>query len=123
MADEATVRVEAVTPRAGAQQVHVVQIASPTLVDGPGLDELKQQIEALRSAHSGIDLLIDLTGVHMLSSAAIGLLGMVHRQTWGAKGRMKLCSVSPEVMKVFKLTRLDGVFDLYATRDEALKSL
>jgi anti-sigma B factor antagonist len=58
----------------------------------------------------------------MLSSAAIGLLGMMHRQTWGAKGRMKRCNVSPDVMKVFKLTRLDSVFDLYPTRDEALKS-
>lgn len=122
MADEAAVRIEAVTPRVGDQPVHVVQIASPTLVDGPGLDELKQQTEALRSARPGIDLLIDLTGVRMLSSAAIGLLGMMHRQIWGAKGRMKLCSASPEVMKVFKLTRLDGVFDLYATRDEALKT-
>jgi anti-anti-sigma factor len=122
MADEALVRIEAVTPRAGAQAIHVVQIQSPTLVDGPGLDELKQRTDALRSAQSGIDLLVDLEGVRMLSSAAIGLLGMMHRQTWGAKGRMKLCNVSPDVMKVFKLTRLDSVFDLYPTRDEALKS-
>ena len=48
------------------------------------------------------------------------MLGVLHRKTWGAEGRMKICSIRPEVMQVLKLTRLDSVFDIQASRDEAL---
>ena len=33
-----------------------------------------------------------------------------------------LCSLHPQVAKVFKLTRMDEVFDIYATAEAALKA-
>lgn len=120
--DDPAVRIEAVSPKPGSDPVHVISIQTPTLLDGPGLDDLRQQVEGLLAAHPRTDLLIDLESVRMLSSAAIGLLGRIHRQAWGAKGRLKLCSVGPAVMQVFKVTRLDSVFDIQASRAEALQS-
>ena len=122
MTNDPAVRIEAVTPKPGADPVHVVRIETATLVDGPDLDDLRQRVEDLLTTHQRADLLIDLEGVRMLSSAAIGLLGRIHRQAWGAKGRLKLCGIGPAVMQVFKVTRLDSVFDIQATRDEALTS-
>jgi len=120
---ESTVlRLEQVRPPKSAQPIHVLTIEVATLVDGPGLDELRQHLDQLHADFPRLDILIDLSGVEILSSPAIGLLGMEHRRTWNAKGRMKLCCVGPTVMQVFTITRLDGYFDIFPTRDEALAS-
>lgn len=119
---EAGFRVEAVMQPKAPQPVQVVVIESSHLVDGPVLDAVRDCLEGLRSACPRLDLVVDLSNVEMLSSPAIGLLGMEHRTIWNAKGRMKICGIGPTVMQVFKITRLDGYFDLYETRAAALAS-
>ena len=122
MPESTVLRLEQVRPPKSAQPIHVLTIEVATLVDGPGLDELRQHLDQLHADFPRLDILIDLSGVEILSSPAIGLLGMEHRRTWNAKGRMKLCCVGPTVMQVFTITRLDGYFDIFPTRDEALAS-
>jgi anti-anti-sigma factor len=36
--------------------------------------------------------------------------------------KLTICSLHPQVAKVFKLTRMDEVFDIYATAEAALKA-
>lgn len=122
MSEKTVLRVEQVRPPKSGQPIHIVKIEVPTLVDGPGLDEFRQHLDQLHADSPRLDILIDLGGVEMLSSPAIGLLGMEHRRTWGSQGRMKLCGIGPTVMQVFTITRLNGYFDIYPTRDEALAS-
>lgn len=122
-ADNAGFRVESVTLPKATQPVQVVVIEAQHVVDGPVLDALRDSMANLRAACPRLDLILDLGHVDMLSSAAIGLLGMEHRTIWNAKGRMKICEIRPAVMQVFKITRLDGYFDIYETRAAALASL
>jgi anti-sigma B factor antagonist len=120
VAESNAVRLEEITPPKAAKTVHVATVELPTLMDGQGLEEVQKGLSDLVKERPGLDLLVDLGNVQFLSSAAIGMLGMLHRKTWGAKGRMKICSIRPEVMQVLKLTRLDSLFDIQASRDEAL---
>jgi len=122
MPQDTVVSIETVTPAKASQPVHVLTIGVPTLIDGPELDEVRRQLDGLHAGHPRLDLLVDLGQVGMLSSPAIGLLGMEHRRSWGSKGRMKLCGIGPAVMKVLTCTRLDAYFDIHASRDEALAS-
>ena len=120
MSETSVLRLEEITPAKAAKAVHVATVELTKLMDGQGLEEVQQALSNLARQQPGLDLLVDLGNVQFLSSAAIGMLGMLHRKTWGAKGRMKICSIRPEVMQVLKLTRLDSVFDIHASRDEAL---
>lgn len=120
MSETSVLRLEEITPAKAAKAVHVATVELTKLMDGQGLEEVQQALSNLARQQPGLDLLVDLGNVQFLSSAAIGMLGMLHRKTWGAKGRMKICSIRPEVMQVLKLTRLDSVFDIHASREEAL---
>ena len=40
----------------------------------------------------------------------------------GTSGNLKLSEITPQIYEVFKITRLNKLFDIYDTRDEALKS-
>lgn len=56
-------------------------------------------------------LIIDLRGVKYVDSSGLGaLVGVLKRL--GAKGELAVCSVAPAVMAVFKLTRMDRVFQI-----------
>jgi len=120
VSETSVLRLEEITPAKAAKAVHVATVELTKLMDGQGLEEVQQALSNLARQQPGLDLLVDLGNVQFLSSAAIGMLGMLHRKTWGAKGRMKICSIRPEVMQVLKLTRLDSVFDIHASREEAL---
>lgn len=119
---EAGFTVQEVTPARASQPVHVVVVEQSLLVDGPVLDAFGQRLASLQAEHPRLDLLIDLGAVDLMSSSAIGLLGMQHRKVWNSKGRMKLCAIRPRVMEVLRISRLADYFDIYATRAEALAS-
>jgi len=116
------VGIEAVTVPTGSKPVYVVEIQQPRLTDESRLDEIREQILAIDKDATGVDILIDLSPVEFLSSAALGMLGMIHRKTWAAKGRLKLCGIRPEVLQVFQVTKLDSLFDIHDDRRQGLAS-
>lgn len=114
--------IESVTIPTGNKPVYVVQIQPSRLTDESNLDGIREQILAIDAEKAGADILLDLSPVEFLSSAALGMLGMIHRKVWAAKGRLKLCGIRPEVLQVFKVTKLDSLFDIHDGRESGLAS-
>ncbi|KKL57020.1 hypothetical protein LCGC14_2239560, partial [marine sediment metagenome] len=67
-------------------------------------------------------LLLDFSRVKFLSSAMLGVLISLQKRSAGIKGRVVICGLRPELHKVFKITRLDKLFDFYDNETEALGS-
>jgi anti-sigma B factor antagonist len=44
------------------------------------------------------------------------------RQLSGKGGDLKLCSMSRQVRALFELVRMHRIFDIYATKEEAVKA-
>ena len=83
---------------------------------------------ALRQAVAGFAereysrLVIDLSGVTYLNSTAIGVLVSAHT-SYARKGwQIKVCGINNNINNIFVITRLTLVFDMYDTREEAIKS-
>ncbi|MXU64631.1 STAS domain-containing protein [Oceanomicrobium pacificus] len=65
------------------------------------------------------DILLDLSQVVFMDSSGLGaIVGMMKRA--GRERRFQLCGLTPGVEKVFRLTRMDRVFEISSTRAEAL---
>ena len=75
------VGIEAVTVPTGSKPVYVVEIQQPRLTDESRLDEIRGQILAIDKDATGVDILIDLSPVEFLSSAALGMLGAAEAET------------------------------------------
>lgn len=92
------------------------------------LDEAKIQkigaelIEAAGAAASGQRLLLNFTGVGFMSSAMIGKLVLLNKKCKTDGVTLKLCEISGNVSEVFKIMKLNKVFDIYKTEEKALKS-
>ncbi len=80
--------------------------------------------EFLKSTSGVRNLVIDLTGVLSLDSAALGPLVQKLREVHDLDGRMALAGVvSPALKEIFALTRFDKVFPIYPSRQEAMSAL
>jgi anti-sigma B factor antagonist len=65
-------------------------------------------------------LVLDLTGTTFLDSMALGILLGAMRRLRERGGRFRVVVPRVEIRRIFEMTLLDRVFDLDATRQEAL---
>lgn len=81
----------------------------------------KEEMAAL--INSGITLIIlDLSGVGFVDSSGLGAI-VTSLKLLGRKGDLLVSGVKNDVMTMFTLTRMDRVFQMFPTADDALKSL
>jgi len=65
-------------------------------------------------------LVIDMTDVSYMDSSGLATLVEMLQVSRRKGGRLKLASVGARVRSLLEISRLDEVFDVYASRSEAL---
>ena len=75
------------------------------------VDDLREKINHLISKGEK-DFVLDFSKCKFIDSTGLGVLIAVYKKCTEFKGSLKLHSMNPQVMKVFKLTRLDKIFDI-----------
>jgi anti-sigma B factor antagonist len=66
--------------------------------------------------------MIDFSNVEYLSSAVLGKLVAIHKKVQEGKGQLKLACIKPAIKEVFKITKLDKVFDIHDTHQGCMES-
>lgn len=66
-------------------------------------------------------IILDLAGVEFIDSSGLGAIVASMKQI-GNERRLDLAGLQPVVEKVFRLTRMDTVFRLFASLDDALSA-
>jgi len=100
--------------------VHMVLFKDKKILDDAVLDEIRAELAQLIGKASGPDVLLDFSNVEFMSSAMLGLLGQLHRKVSAGHGRLRMCSIRPEIFQVFKLTNLDKLFSIHKDAPAAL---
>lgn len=65
-------------------------------------------------------LLLDMEGVDYISSAGMRMLLSTSKKLKALLGQLVICSITPHVMDVLKMSGFDHVLDLASTPDEGL---
>ena len=80
--------------------------------------------DAMRShTDGGPDMVVlDLSRVEFIDSSGLGAIVAAMKQM-GADRRLALAGLTPTVERVFKLTRMDTVFNVFPTLESALLEL
>jgi anti-anti-sigma factor len=67
-------------------------------------------------------VILNFNNVKFMSSSMLGKLIQVNKKCGEFKVKMKLCSIDPEIRQVFKITKLDKLFDIEADDAAARKA-
>ena len=86
-------------------------------IDAASAIAFKDMIRA--AAQTAPRVILDLSMVTFVDSSGLGAI-VNAKKALGPDTRLDLCTLSGAVDKVFKLTRMDSVFDIYPGLDQAL---
>ncbi|UOA25582.1 STAS domain-containing protein [Pseudosulfitobacter sp. DSM 107133] len=101
-------------------QVRIVTVRNAR-IDAAGAIEFKDAMRA--ETDNGPDLVVlDLSAVDFIDSSGLGAIVAAMKHL-APQRKLALAGLTPTVDKVFKLTRMDSVFSLFATLDDARSAL
>ena len=99
--------------------VEVVNLQNATLVQAADFKKiLFQDIET-----GWRKIIIDLTECEFVDSTFLGTLVISLKKITTLGGDLQLVGIQPEVKTMFQLTRMDRIFDIFETKEEAIGSL
>ena len=99
--------------------VAVVEVPVEEL-DASNTGELKHDITPVLEANT--KLVIDLSRLRFVDSSGLGALLSCLRQLSAKGGDLKLSGMQKQVRAVFELVRMHRIFDIYASREEAVRA-
>ncbi|MFQ5602796.1 MAG: STAS domain-containing protein [bacterium] len=104
------------------EQGHIllVKILEPRLDAAISLDFKNKMSEYIKNGHKSI--LINLSEVDFIDSSGLGAM-VTSLKLLGEKGGISICGVRETVKSMFKLTRMNFVFNIFENENEALAEL
>jgi anti-sigma B factor antagonist len=100
--------------------VTVVRFVDRKILDEANIQELGQELFHLVDADGRKALLLNFSAVEFLSSAALGKLITLDKKVKSHQGRLMLSNIRPEIYEVFKITKLNRLFDIKEDETDAL---
>lgn len=100
-----------------AGKVAVVTLPGNSL-DAGNSREFKNDINPVLDKHKQV--VFDLSELAFVDSSGCGALVSCLRRVRTDSGDLKLCRVSRQVLDLFSVIRMDRIFEIFDTRDEAI---
>jgi len=99
-----------------------IQLDDARLLDEARIQKVEQDALEAIDGSDETRVVMDFSKVQFMSSSMLGKLVAIHKKVKGYKAKLKLASVSPEIQEVFKITRLDKLFDIEKDAEAARKA-
>ena len=102
--------------------VTIVHFTEAKVIDQRNINMIGSELTKMAESGGVSKMLINMENVEYLSSAVLGKLISVHKTLRQNKASLKLCGISVPIFEVFEITRLDKVFEIHKSEDEALEA-
>lgn len=102
--------------------VTVVQFVDRKILDEQNIQTIGEQLFGLVDEEGWKQILLNFANVEYLSSAALGKLITLNKKVQQAGGKLVLCGISPQIIEVFEITKLDKFFKIMKDEQKALQS-
>ena len=115
---------ETIPPLSVTQQkdVRVVEFTNNRILDEANIAEIGTGLNSLIDERNNPKLLHDFGTVDHLSSSALGMLINANKRIKEKNGQLRLANIKPQIYEVFVITKLNKLFKILPSRDEALAS-
>ena len=106
------------------EDVVIVSFTDTKILDDVRIQQIGKDLveKAMQVKDGGQKMVLDFEGVGFMSSAMIGKLVLLNKKCKQEDVKLKLCNISPNVAEVFKIMRLNKVFDIFKDQEKAIKS-
>ena len=116
MAADSRLRIQSI------ESVTQVEFIDRNILDEANIQAIGEEISELIARADTPNLLLSFSNVDHLSSAALGTLITIHNRLKQKGGQLRLANIDPQIYEVFMITKLNKLFDIHESRDEAMES-
>ncbi|MDG2424894.1 MAG: STAS domain-containing protein [Phycisphaerales bacterium] len=92
-----------------------VSFLEKNILDESNIQQIGKELNESIEGKSSPSMIIDFGNVEHLSSAALGILITMNSRIGDMGGKMCLSNIRPEIFEVFKITKLDRIFNIHET--------
>ena len=98
------------------------QFTDPRITDDVHLKRVFDELFKKLDKSEEKQVILDFASVEFMASSMLGKLVQVNKKCKEFRVKLKLSSISPEILEVFKITKLNKVFDIQPDEPTARKS-
>lgn len=102
--------------------VAVIRFVDRNILDEGNIQQIGDEIGAIIDSAPSPKLLLSFAGVEHLSSAALGTLITINNKVRTRSGQLRLADIDPQIHEVFVITKLNKLFQIHESADDALRS-
>ena len=102
--------------------VTVVELLDEEILEEGTINIIADSLLAVVADNPRIKLLLNFTRVRLLSSSALGTLIRLNKQVEESNGVLKICHLRKSLLEIFKITKLNRLFDIYEDKATALSN-
>ena len=99
-----------------------VEFLDRNILEEASIQQIGDEISSLVEQATSPKLLIDFNNVEHLSSAALGTLITINNKIRTKDGQLRLANIDPQIYEVFVITKLDRLFQIHQSDEQALAS-
>ena len=99
-----------------------IQFTDPRITDNVHLQRVYEDVTKRLGKTDEKQVILDFSAVEFMASSMLGKLVQINKQCKEYRVKLKLCSITPEILEVFKITKLNKVFDIEPDEPTARKS-
>ena len=103
--------------------ITVVELTDRKILDEVNISQIGDRLRDLVAQADKPRLVLDFVGVSHMSSSALGMLITIHKHVKEKAGELRLCNIQPTIYEVFVITRLNEIFNICQSREEAVSSI
>ncbi|RMH23691.1 MAG: anti-sigma factor antagonist [Planctomycetota bacterium] len=99
-----------------------VEFVDRNILDEGNIQQIGDEILTLVEERDTPRMLISFASVEHLSSAALGTLITINKRIRDKGGQLRLTDIDPQIYEVFVITKLNKLFQIHESADDALAS-
>lgn len=103
--------------------VTIARFIDKKILDETNIQIIGNQLVALVEEDGRQKIILDFSSVEYLSSAALSKLLILEKKAKAAGAKLRLCAIRPDIYQIFTLTKLNKLFSIYDTEEQALEGL
>ena len=99
-----------------------IEFLDRNILDEANIQQIGEEISRLVDDHTQPKVLISFQNVDHLSSAALGTLITINNKIRTKDGQLRLSNIDAQIYEVFVITKLNKLFQIHETSEQALES-
>tara|TARA_B100001059_G_scaffold130279_1_gene130282 strand:+ start:698 stop:1069 length:372 start_codon:yes stop_codon:yes gene_type:complete len=103
-------------------EITQIEFIESKILDESNIEQISGEMCSVVDEEATPKVIIKFGNVEHLSSAALGALITVNNRVKGKDGTLCLSEIDTQIREVFTITKLDKIFPIFETTDEAINS-